>query len=314
VGQGGPLQRRRGGDGAAGGDRRRPPRPRPLRRYGQNHLVDGNVLAAIVEQAAVRPDDVVLEVGAAAGRLTRPLLERAAVVHAYEIDRRFSAALEELAAAAPNLRLHFGDALRDDLSRLSPPPTALVANLAYNIAIPLIMESILVLPSVRRWAVMVQRELGERLFAAPGSKPYAAVSVLTQAACRLERVRAVPASAFRPRPRVDSSFVTFVRRDPAETPPPPTAAQYRALDPLVRRAFAQRRKLLANSLAGSAVRDPAGRLRVLARDDIVAALARLGRPPASRPEELAPDEWLRFAVSLGAVPATGHDEAGEDGS
>ena len=89
----------------------------------------------------------------------------------------------------------------------------MVANLAYNIAIPLIMTTIAGLPSVRRWAVMVQRELGERLFAVPSTKAYAAVSVLTQLACRLEKARPVPASAFRPRPRVESSFLTFVRRD-----------------------------------------------------------------------------------------------------
>ena len=136
------------------------------------------------------PDDVVLEVGAAGGQLTRPLLERARLVHAFEIDRRWLPRLEELAAADPRLVLHAGDALKADLGALDPPPTALVANLAYNIAIPLIMTTIAELPSVRRWAVMVQRELGERLFAVPSTKAYAAVSVLTQLACRLEKVRA----------------------------------------------------------------------------------------------------------------------------
>ncbi len=203
------------GGGRAAGDRSRPPRPHALRRYGQNHLVDKNVLHAIVDQAAVSPDDVVLEVGAAGGLLTRPVLERARLVHAFEIDRRWLPRLEELAAAEPRFVLHAGDALKADLGALEPPPTALVANLAYNIAIPLIMTTIAELPSVRRWAVMVQRELGERLFAVPSTKAYAAVSVLTQLACRLEKARPVPASAFRPRPRVESSFVTFVRREAA---------------------------------------------------------------------------------------------------
>ena len=151
----------------AAGDRSRPPRPHALRRYGQNHLVDKNILHAIVDQAAAGPDDVVLEVGAAGGLLTRPMLERARLVHAFEIDRRWLPRLEELAAADPRLVLHAGDALKADLAALDPPPTALVANLAYNIAIPLIMTTIAELPSVRRWAVMVQRELGERLFAVP---------------------------------------------------------------------------------------------------------------------------------------------------
>ena len=146
------------GSGRAAGDRSRPPRPHALRRYGQNHLVDKNVLHAIVDQAAVSPDDVVLEVGAAGGLLTRPVLERARFVHAFEIDRRWLPRLEELAAAEPRFVVHAGDALKADLGTLEPPPTALVANLAYNIAIPLIMTTIAELPSVRRWAVMVQRE------------------------------------------------------------------------------------------------------------------------------------------------------------
>ena len=200
--------------GAAGGrpgagDHSRPPRPHAMRRYGQNHLVDKNILHAIVDQATVGPDDVVLEVGAAGGLLTRPLLERARLVHAFEIDRRWLPRLQELAAADPRLVLHAGDALKADLGALDPPPTAVVANLAYNIAIPLIMTTIAGLPSVRRWSVMVQKELGERLFASPSTKAYSAVSVLTQLACRLEKSRPVPASAFRPRPRVESSFFTL---------------------------------------------------------------------------------------------------------
>ena len=204
-----PRQKR----GEAAGDRSRPPRPHALKRYGQNHLVDANILRAIVDQAAVRPDDVVLEVGAAGGLLTRPLLERARVVHAFEIDGRFFGRLEELAAAHDGLRLHRGDALKSDLGALDPPPTALVANLAYNIAIPLIMTTIArAALACGAGAVMVQRELGERLFATPSTKAYSAVSVLVQLACRREQSRPVPASAFRPRPRVESAFVTFVRR------------------------------------------------------------------------------------------------------
>ena len=146
------------------------------------------------------------------------MLERARLVHAFEIDRRWLPRLEELAAADPRLVLHAGDALKADLGALDPPPTAVVANLAYNIAIPLIMTTISGLPSVRRWSVMVQRELGERLFASPSTKAYAAVSVLTQLACRLEKSRPVPASAFRPQPRVESSFISFARRDDDDAP------------------------------------------------------------------------------------------------
>ncbi len=274
--------------GSAAGDRSRPPRPHAMRRYGQNHLVDANILRAIVDQAAVGPDDVVLEVGAAGGQLTRPLLERARLVHAFEIDRRWLPRLEELSAAEPRLALHPGDALRADLGALDPAPTAVVANLAYNIAIPLIMTTIAGLPSVRRWSVMVQRELGERLFAAPSTKAYAAVSVLTQLACRLERSRAVPATAFRPRPRVESNFISFARRDDG-----PDAVAYASVSHLVRLAFGQRRKTLVNSLGSVA---HAG--VTLSRDGVREGLRRLELGEAARPEELTPPEWLAFAVEL----------------
>jgi 16S rRNA (adenine1518-N6/adenine1519-N6)-dimethyltransferase len=297
-------------------DRGRPPRPAPLRRYGQNHLVDANVLAAIVKQADVRPDDVVLEVGAADGLLTRPLLERARLVHAFEVDRRFSGRLERLAAEEPGLRLHVGDALKARLDELDPVPTALVANLAYNIAIPLVMTTVAEVPSVSRWAVMLQKELGERLFAAPGTKAYAAVSVLTQLACELERARPVARSAFRPRPNVDSAFVTFTRRAAAANGTWHVGAQrldrggYAVVGGLVRRAFAQRRKQLGTSLSGAAhgapAAPPAGEPgaaalagHVVARADIARALETAGASVTARPEELAPAQWLTFARALG---------------
>jgi 16S rRNA (adenine1518-N6/adenine1519-N6)-dimethyltransferase len=291
------------GDEAAG-ERRRPPRPHALHRFGQNHLVDGNILRAIVKQAAVAPDDVVLEVGAADGQLTRPLLERARLVHVFEIDHRYASRLSKLADEHPNLIVHTGDALKQDLAALDPPPTALVANLAYNIAIPLIMTTIAGLPQLSRWAVMVQKELGDRLFAVPSTKAYSAVSVLVQLACRREEVRAVPPGAFRPQPRVDSSFITFVRRAAGDAPPPTTGEQYAALDHLVRLAFGQRRKVLTNTLAGAA---RAG--VTLSRDDVLSALEELGLSPAARPEELAPPQWVVLARASGWP--TGASEADE---
>lgn len=272
-------------------------RPPALHRYGQNHLVDTNILRAIVEQADVWPEDVVLEVGAADGQLTRPLLRRARLVHAFEIDRRFVSRLERLAGEHANLRVHIGDALRSDLSGLEPPPTAVVANLAYNIAIPLIMTTITELPTVKRWAVMVQRELAERLFASPSTKSYAAVSVLTQVSCVFGKSRPVPPSAFRPQPRVESSFITFRRRTAEDAGPLVGPEEYSDLERLVRQAFGQRRKVLANTLSGAAPGRKAG--APLGRDDVRAALERLGLPVTARPEELSPPAWVAFARDLG---------------
>ena len=274
--------------GPSARDHDRPPRLRALRRYGQNHLVDTNVLRVILALAAVRPDDVVLEVGAAAGLLTERLYEQARAVHAFEIDGRFAATLEELAAKRPSIHLHLRDALKARLDELTPPPTILVANLAYNIAIPLIVETAGHLPGLERWAVMVQRELEERLFAAPRVKAYSAVSVLVQLACERTALRQVPRTAFSPAPRVDSVFVTFRRR------PEGTPDGYGDVEALVRLGFGQRRKMLLNSLAGAAHGGVA-----LSRDDVRRALAALGVAESARPEELTPRQFVALARQLG---------------
>jgi len=273
-------------------------RPLALRRYGQNHLVDKNILAAVLRSAAVRPDDVVLEVGAAAGLLTDHLAEQAAAVHAFEIDRRFAPALEQLAARHGNVQVHIEDALRAPLDRLAPPPTALVANLAYNIAIPLIVTSISEVPSLARWAVMLQKELAERLFAAPRTKAYSAVSVLVQLACERESVRQVPRQAFLPPPRVDSVFVTFARQAAAGSGRAAnarqlTADEWPAMAALVRLAFGQRRKMLVNTIGGAARQG-----RVLTREQVSAALVAQGLPAGARPEELSPPAWVSLAREL----------------
>jgi 16S rRNA (adenine1518-N6/adenine1519-N6)-dimethyltransferase len=272
-------------------------RPPAKRRYGQHHLVDAGTLDAVLGMAQVDPQDVVLEVGAAGGMLTTRLLEQARFVHAMEIDLRFAAQLTALADRRDDLHAYMVDALRYRLADLDPPPTAVVANLAYNIAIPLIMRTIAVLPSVRRWAVMVQRELGERLFAEPRTKAYSAVSVLVQLSCEREASRPVPRTVFAPQPRVDSAFVTFTRTRvwPAE--------EAFALDTLVRTAFAQRRKQLLNSLTGVATRGVAARgAGALTRADVGRALEALGLPQTTRPEELTPPTFVALARQIGWLP------------
>ncbi len=270
----------------------RRPRPPSRRRYGQHHLVDTGTLDAIVTMARVQPDDVVLEVGAASGLLTDRLLAQARFVHAVEVDMRFAAYLTAMAGSHDGLAVHMVDALRYRLADLDPAPTAVVANLAYNIAIPLLMRTIAVLPDVRRWAVMVQRELGERLFAQPRTKAYSAVSVLVQLSCEREAQRAIPRTVFAPPPRVDSLFVTFTRTRvwPAE--------EAYALERLVRGAFSQRRKQLVNSLAGVGAQGG----QTLTRGDVTGSLEALGLSELSRPEELAPPVFVALARQLGWLP------------
>jgi 16S rRNA (adenine1518-N6/adenine1519-N6)-dimethyltransferase len=299
-----------------------PARPPAARRYGQHHLVDAGTLQAILALADVQPHDVILEVGAADGLLTRPLAARAAAVHAFEVDLRFGAALQALQAEVPGVQVHLADAMKADLGALTPAPTALVANLAYNIAIPLIVRSLDELPTIGRWAVMLQKELADRLFAAPRTKPYSAVSVLVQLCCELRARRAVPPTVFWPRPRVDSAFVVFERRHDA------SLAVCRAVGPLVRQAFAQRRKMLANALAGAlppqAIVAPPDALGAdgsgaapnegargwvrpraavaggaATREAVAGALTALGLPAAARAEELAPPQFVQLAQKLG---------------
>ena len=268
-------------------------RPPARKRYGQHYLVDQGTLSAIVGMARLSSDDVVLEVGAADGLLTSRLVEVAGFVHAFEIDERFAGALGRLAAGRDDLRLYLADGLRYRLAELDPAPTAVVANLAYNIAVPLVMRTIAVLPTVRRWAVMLQRELAERLFAVPRTKAYSSVSVLVQLSCELEARRPVPRTVFAPPPRVDSTFVTFTRS--GRVP----AGDAEVLDTLVRTAFGQRRKQIVNSLAGVAAHGGIA----LTRAEVVRALEALGLPATTRPEELAPPVFVALGRELGWLRA-----------
>jgi 16S rRNA (adenine1518-N6/adenine1519-N6)-dimethyltransferase len=252
----------------------------PRKGLGQHFLVDENILGVIGRLSDLQPDDVVLEVGPGLGVLTRYLAERVRLVHAIELDRSLEESLRSALAGTDNVRLAFGDALTLDLAALHPAARKLVANLPYNIATPLVVETLEHLASVERWCVMVQREVADRFFAAPRTKSYGAVSVLVQLAARKVGFHPIPPSVFRPRPRVDSALVAFVRRSG-----PPLGV----LRPVVEAAFAHRRKTLANSvaLAGLASR---------ARAD--AALAAIRKPPETRAEELAPEDFVALVEAL----------------
>src|SRR5207253_6088160 len=172
--------------------------------------------------ADLQPADVVLEIGPGLGVLTSFLADRVARVTAVEIDRSLEPQLAERLAGRRNVEMLYGDALALDLAALTPPPGKLVANLPYNVATPIVVESLDGLPSVELWCVMVQREVADRFFAAPGTKAYGAVSVLVQLAAERTGFHPVSRTVFRPQPNVDSALVAFRRR-----PLPPSFAQVR---------------------------------------------------------------------------------------
>ena len=254
--------------------------PRAKKQLGQHFLVDENLLGVIGRLADLAPQDVVLEVGPGLGVLTAFLADRTAYVHAVEIDRSLEGPLAKRLTGRENVEVHFGDALRLDLGSLEPQSTKLVSNLPYNIATPLVVES-LDLPRLEAWCLMVQREIADRFFAEPSSKAYGAVSVLVQLAAERTGFHAVSRTVFRPQPNVDSALVAFRRRS-GPLPDP-------AVKLLVTAAFAHRRKRLANSveLAGLA-----------ARNRTAAALEAIGRDRGARAEELSPQEFVTLVEAL----------------
>jgi 16S rRNA (adenine1518-N6/adenine1519-N6)-dimethyltransferase len=257
--------------------------PAPSKELGQHFLVDENIVRVIGRLAAVEADDIVLEIGPGQGVLTSFLAEHAGLVHAVELDRRLEPHLRERFGAAGNVQLHFADAMKLDPDALEPSPTKLVANLPYNVATPIVVESLDGFPTIAFWCVMVQREVADRFFAAPRTKEYGAVSVLVQLAAERTGWHPVSREVFRPRPNVDSALVAFRRRE-VELPVP-----WGELKRVVEAAFAHRRKRLPNSLELAGVAE---------RERAVAALDRLGRPSTTRAEELEPPEFVELAGAL----------------
>ena len=255
---------------------------RQKRQLGQHFLVDANIVGVAGRLADLRDEDVVLEVGPGLGVLTNFLAARVAFVHAVEIDRSLAPHLSDLFATKQDVNLVFADALTLPLADLRPEPTKFVANLPYNVATPLVVESLDGLPTIRLWCVMVQREVAERFFASPATKSYGAVSVLVQLTAERTGFHRVPPSVFRPPPNVESALVAF-RRTRTWGP------EFARLKQIVQGAFAHRRKTLANSLELAGVAD---------RGDVEAALDRLSLPAGTRAEALAPDEFVRLTDSL----------------
>ncbi len=254
------------------------------RELGQNFLIDPNILGVIERLAALSGSDVVLEVGGGAGVLSARLAARARFVHVIEVDPRLRERLSEELARFDNVGLQFADALEIDLAALTPPPDKVVANLPYGIAATLILRTIAELDRVREWVVMVQREVGERFAASPGSRAYGVPSVLAQLACEVKILRPVSRNVFRPVPNVDSVLLGLRRTGSGADP---------TLTALVHGAFAHRRKALAGSLA------LAGGWGTDVRERARAALIELGHPADERAERLSPQEFRELARLLG---------------
>jgi 16S rRNA (adenine1518-N6/adenine1519-N6)-dimethyltransferase len=267
---------------------------RPTKRLGQNFVHDPNTVRRIVRSADLTPDDVVLEVGPGLGSLTLALLPAVRAVHAVEIDPVLAARLpttaaERAPALADRLTVTTADALHVLATDLpGPVPTAIVANLPYNVGVPVVLHLLAELPQLRRGLVMVQSEVAERLAAPPGSKAYGVPSAKLAWYASARRAGPVPRAVFWPVPNVDSGLLAFDRRDP---PPGDRAEVFRLIDA----AFAQRRKSLRSALAGWAG-SPA------AAED---ALRAAGIDPSARAETLGVEAFAGLAAAR-ARSSQGH--------
>ncbi len=258
---------------------------RPTKRLGQNFVHDPNTVRRVVRAAELTAEDVVLEVGPGLGSLTLALLPAVAGVHAVEIDPVLAGQLpdtvaERAPALADRLTVHTADALTLRAADLpAPAPTAIVANLPYNVGVPVVLHLLAELPTLRRGLVMVQSEVAERLAARPGSKAYGVPSAKLAWFAEARRAGPVPRAVFWPVPGVDSGLLAFDRRDP---PPGDRGAVFTVIDA----AFGQRRKALRAALSGWAG----------GPDAAEQALRAAGIDPRERAERLAVTDFARLAA------------------
>jgi len=260
---------------------------RPTKQRGQNFVIDPNTVRRIVRESRLDPHDVVLEVGPGLGSLTLALLEVAERVTAIEVDPllagRLPATIAEFAPEqAAGFQVVHADALRVD-GVPGPPPTALVANLPYNVAVPVLLHLMSLLPSLTKGLVMVQSEVADRLAAVPGSKVYGIPSVKAAWYADVRRAGAIGRSVFWPAPNVDSGLVAWTHR-----PPPSTRVTREQVFAVVDAAFAQRRKALRGVLRGLAGSAEASEK----------ALVAAGIEPLARGESLGIEEFVRLTEEL----------------
>lgn len=260
---------------------------RPTKQRGQNFVIDGNTVRRIVADSKITADDVVVEVGPGLGSLTLALLGVARRVIALEIDPLLAGELPStIATHAPDQVDNFEVVLVDALRVTEvpgPPPTALVANLPYNVSVPVLLHLLALLPSLERGLVMVQSEVADRLAATPGSKVYGVPSVKAAWYADVRRAGAIGRNVFWPAPNVDSGLVAWTRREQ-----PATSATREQVFAVIDAAFAHRRKALRPSL-----RDLAG-----SAEAAEAALAQAGVDPMTRGEQLEIDAFARIAEGI----------------
>ncbi|GAA0581646.1 16S rRNA (adenine(1518)-N(6)/adenine(1519)-N(6))-dimethyltransferase RsmA [Halomonas salifodinae] len=259
----------------------RPPMHRARKRFGQNFLRDAGIISRIVRAIGPRPGERLLEIGPGQGALTGPLVEAAGALEVIELDRDLIPGLRVQFFNYPDFVIHEGDALKFDFRALrgEGPALRVVGNLPYNISTPLIVHLLGAGDAIADMHFMLQKEVVERLAAAPDTADWGRLSVMAQYYCRVESLFVVPPEAFVPRPKVDSAIVRLM---PHASLPHPARDEALLFD-LVREAFGQRRKTLRNNLKG----------RISAE-----ALSDLGIDPGRRPQTLSVEEFVRIANSL----------------
>jgi 16S rRNA (adenine1518-N6/adenine1519-N6)-dimethyltransferase len=265
---------------------------RPTKQRGQNFVIDANTVRRIVRTAGLAPSDVVVEVGPGLGSLTLALLGEVERVVAIEVDPRLAAALPQTIATYAPEHVDRFEVVEADALRVTalpgPAPTALVANLPYNVSVPVLLHLLALLPTLRRGLVMVQAEVADRLAAEPGSRTYGVPSAKAAWFATLRRAGSVGRTVFWPAPNVDSGLVAWERRDP-----PDVTVDRTAVFAVVDAAFAQRRKTLRSALKGLAGSSATAE----------AALAYAGVPPTARGEQLGIGEFARIAEGLARAQA-----------
>lgn len=260
---------------------------RPTKQRGQNFVHDANTVRRIVTAAGVGPDDVVLEIGPGLGSLTLGLLDVAAAVTAIEIESSLARQLPQTVSErapefADRLRVVEADALRvNELA--DPQPTALVANLPYNVSVPVLLHVLIAFPTIASGLVMVQSEVADRLVAEPGSKVYGVPSAKLAWFCQARRIGSVPPSVFWPVPNVDSGLVALTRREP-----PQSTASREQVFAVIDAAFAQRRKMLRSALASTFGSSAMAE----------SALGVAGVDPQARGEVLNINDFVRIAEAM----------------